>query len=111
MSASQAGRPEGTAERWAARQFVLYAKAWLDAGGGSQWIGDTALADPQTSGAVMCLAAIFVAGGENEVRARECGPVGAEVAAEPGLPGRPDCLPDDRSGLWNPPGHTASLKS
>ncbi|WP_158702880.1 hypothetical protein [Melaminivora suipulveris] len=65
------GRPENTAERWAARQFVVlcHQHGWTPvrvAHSGSEKLQ----ADPQPSGAVMCLAAILVAGGENEVRAK-----------------------------------------
>lgn len=65
------GRPENTAERWAARQFVVlcHRHGWTPvrvAHSGSE----KQQADPQPSGAVMCLAAILVAGGENEVRAK-----------------------------------------
>lgn len=65
------GRPENVAERWAARQFVVlcHQHGWTPvrvAHSGSE----SQQADPQLSGAVMCLAAILVAGGENEVRAK-----------------------------------------
>ncbi|WP_239896273.1 hypothetical protein [Laribacter hongkongensis] len=65
------GRPENTAERWAARQFVFlcHKHGWSPvrvAHSGSE----KQQADPQPSGAIMCLAAILVAGGENEARAK-----------------------------------------
>lgn len=65
------GRPENTAERWAARQFVFlcHKHGWSPvrvAHSGSE----KQQGDPQPSDAVMCLAAILVAGGENETRAK-----------------------------------------
>ncbi|HQU79686.1 MAG TPA: hypothetical protein PLU47_09475 [Azonexus sp.] len=65
------GRPENTAERWAARQFVVlcHQHGWTPvrvAHSGSE----KQQGDPRPSDAVMCLAAILVAGGENEVRAK-----------------------------------------
>jgi len=65
------GRPENTAERWAARQFVVlcHQHGWTPvrvAHSGSEKLQG----DPKPSDAVICLAAILVAGGENEVRAR-----------------------------------------
>lgn len=107
------GRPENTAERWAARQFVVlcHKHGWTPvrvAHSGSE----TQHADPQTSGAVMCLAAIFVAGGENEVRAKS-----AALSALKSLRSRftylewPDCLPDDPlHDTMEPTEYTASLK-
>lgn len=65
------GRPENVAERWVARQFVVlcHKHGWTPvrvAHSGSE----TQQADPQPSDAVICLAAILVAGGEHEVRAK-----------------------------------------
>lgn len=65
------GRPENIAERWAARQFVFlcHKHGWSPvrvAHSGTE----KQKSDPQSSDAVMCLAAIFVAGGEHEVRAK-----------------------------------------
>ena len=98
---------------WAARQFVVlcHKHGWTPvrvAHSGSE----TQHADPQTSGAVMCLAAIFVAGGENEVRAKS-----AALSALKSLRSRftylewPDCLPDDPlHDTMEPTEYTASLK-
>lgn len=65
------GRPENIAERWAARQFVFlcHKHGWSPvrvAHSGTE----KQQSDLQSSNAVMCLAAIFVAGGEHEVRAK-----------------------------------------
>lgn len=64
------GRPENTAERWAARRFVFlcHKHGWSPvrvAHNGSE----RQQGDPQPSDAVICLAAIFVAGGANEIQA------------------------------------------
>lgn len=107
------GRPENIAERWAARQFVFlcHKHGWTPvrvAHSGSE----KQQADPQPSGAVMCLAAILVAGGENEVRAKS-----AAMSALKPLRNRfthlkwPDCSPDDPySDYVEPTEYTASLK-
>lgn len=107
------GRPENTAERWAARQFVVlcHKHGWTPvrvAHSGSE----TQHADPHPSGPVMCLAAVFAAGGENEVRAKS-----AALSALKSLRGRfthlewPDCLTDDPlHDVMEPTEYTASLK-
>lgn len=107
------GRPENTAERWAARQFVVlcHKHGWTPvrvAHSGSE----TRHAEPQASGAMMCLAAVFVAGGENEVRAKS-----SAMSALKSLRSRfthlewPDCLPDDPlHDAMEPTEYTASLK-
>ncbi len=107
------GRPENTAERWAARQFVVlcHQHGWTPvrvAHSGSE----TQHADPHTSGPVVCLAAVFAAGGENEVRAKS-----AALSALKSLRSRfthlewPDCLPDDPlHDAMEPTEYTASLK-
>ena len=107
------GRPENTAERWAARQFVVlcHKHGWTPvrvAHSGSE----TQHADPHTSGPVMCLAAVFAAGGENEVRAKS-----AAMSVLKSLRNRfthlewPDCLPDDPlHDSMEPTEYTASLK-
>ena len=107
------GRPENTAERWAARQFVVlcHKHGWTPvrvAHSGSE----TQHADPHTSGPVVCLAAVFAAGGENEVRAKS-----AALSALKSLRSRftylewPDCLPDDPlHDTMEPTEYTASLK-
>lgn len=107
------GRPKNTAERWAARQFVVlcHKHGWTPvrvAHSGSE----TQHADPHPSGPVMCLAAVFAAGGENEVRAKS-----AALSALKSLRGRfthlewPDCLPDDLlHDAMEPTEYTASLK-
>lgn len=107
------GRPENTAERWAARQFVVlcHQHGWTPvrvAHSGSE----TQHSDPQSSGAAMCLAAIFIAGGENEVRAKS-----AALSTLKSLRNRfthlewPDCNPDDPlHDAMEPTEHTVSLK-
>lgn len=65
------GRPGSIAERWAARQFVFlcHKHGWSPvrlAHSGTEKQQD----NPQPSDAVICLAAIFVAGGEHEVSAK-----------------------------------------
>lgn len=107
------GRPENTAERWTARQFVVlcHQHGWTPvrvAHSGSE----TQHADPHTSGPVVCLAAVFAAGGENEVRAKS-----AALSALKSLRSRfthlewPDCLPDDPlHDAMEPTEYTASLK-
>jgi len=107
------GRPENVAERWAARQFVVlcHKHGWTPvrvAHSGSE----TQQADPQPSDAVMCLAAILVAGGENEVRAKS-----AAMSALKLLRNRfthlewPECSPEDPYRDYVEPNeYTVSLK-
>ena len=106
------GRPENTAERWTARQFVVlcHQHGWTPvrvAHSGSE----TQHADPHTSGPVMCLAAVFCAGGENEVRAKS-----AALSALKSLRNHfthlewPDCPPDaPLHDAMEPTEYTASL--
>lgn len=65
------GRPENIAERWAARQFVFlcHKHGWSPVRVAHS-ATEKQQSDPQSSDAVMCLAAVFVAGGEHEVRAK-----------------------------------------
>ena len=107
------GRPENTAERWTSRQFVVlcHQHGWTPvrvAHSGSE----TQHADPHTSGPVLCLAAVFCAGGENEVRSKS-----AALSALKSLRNHfthlewPDCPPDaPLHYAMEPTEYTASLK-
>lgn len=68
--ARKRGRPENTAERWVARQFVIlcHRHGWSPVRFAHS--GTEKKEKAQASDATICLAAILVAGGEHEARAR-----------------------------------------